>query len=295
MVVRAVIGSDSAWELPAVPSSVASMRRRAVAFAAAAGASELTVHALELAVSETVTNAVVHAYVGREPGVVRVRCWGDGGRMTVEVTDEGIGIGVEARRDSPGVGHGLALVGAVVRTLEVGRRTDGPGTIVAMTFGGAADRPEVLGFEPLCTLAIETLADASVVDVVSGGVLRRGSGEVAGDAELTAWLRNSLPPTKPGTATWAALREGGVHLVVHDPSVARSPGGTGEVLDLTWWVAVPLDGPDGTPAAMWGLGGRRGGRPVPSEDQLRALADAGRTDLAQEADRAALRARLAPG
>jgi anti-sigma regulatory factor (Ser/Thr protein kinase) len=297
-VVRAVIGSDSAWELPAVPTSVGSMRRRAVAFAAAAGASGVTLHALELAVSETVTNAVVHAYVGREPGLVRVRCWADGGHMTVEVTDEGIGIGVEARRDSPGVGHGLALVGAVVRTLEVGRRTDGPGTIVTMTFGGAAEQPEVRGLEPLCTLGIETLADASVVDVVSGGVLRRGSGEVAGDAELTAWLRSSLPPTKPGTATWAALREGGVHLVVHDPSVARSPGGTGEMLDLAWWVAVPLAGPDGAPAAMWGLGGRRDGRPVPSEGQLRALADAGRTDLTQEVNRAALRARLvrrAPG
>lgn len=278
-----------------MPTSVGSMRRHAVGYAVAAGASELTVHALELAVSETVTNAVVHAYVGREPGLVRVRCWGDGERMIVEVTDEGIGIGVEARRDSPGVGHGLALVGAVVRTLEVGRRTDGPGTIVTMTFGGAPDRPEVRDFEPLCTLAIETVADASVVDVVSGGVLRRGNGEVAGDPELTAWLRSSLPPTKPGTATWAALREGGVHLVVHDPSVARSPGGTGEVLDLNWWVAVPLIGPDGAPAAMWGLGGRQGGRPVPSEDQLRALGDAGRTDLAQEANRATLRARLARG
>ncbi len=80
--------------------------------------------------------------------------------------------------------------------------------------------------------------------------------------------------------------------MVHDPSVPRSPGGTGERLALTWWVAVPLEGSDGVPAALWGLGGRDGGRAVPSEQVIRALADAARTDLAQETQRAVLRARL---
>jgi hypothetical protein len=117
---------------------------------------------------------------------------------------------------------------------------------------------------------------------------------VAGDAALSDWLRGALPPAKPGTATWAALREGGVQLTIHDPSVARSPGGTGERLGLAWWVSVPLEGPDGAPMALWGLGGREGGRPVPSDAVLRALAEASRTDLAQAPQRAALRARLAP-
>jgi hypothetical protein len=122
--------------------------------------------------------------------------------------------------------------------------------------------------------------------------LRRLSAEVAGDAEATAWLRGGLPPAKPGTATWAALREGGARLVVHDPSVPRSPGGSGERLGLAWWVSVPLDGPDGAPMALWGLGGRDGGHPVPSSEVMRALADARRSDLTQEEQRAALRARL---
>ena len=163
-----------------------------------------------------------------------------------------------------------------------------------MSFAGAAQAPEVRGLEPLCALAVERVADASCLDVVSGGVLRRVTAEVAGDAELTAWLRQALPPAKPGTATWAALREGGAHLVVHDPSVARSPGGSGEKLGLAWWVSVPIEGPDGAPMALWGLGGRHGGRPVPAEDVLRALAEAGRTGLAQETERAVLRSRLAP-
>jgi serine/threonine-protein kinase RsbW len=288
--VQASTGSDpAAWELPAVASSVGPMRRHATAFAVAAGASENIVHAVELAVSETVTNAVIHAYVGREPGPVGVRCRGDDERMIVEVRDEGVG--VAARHDSPGVGHGLALVGALASTLEIGPRSDGPGTVVTMSFAGAAQAPEVRGLEPLCALAVESVADASCLDVVSGGVLRRVTAEVADDAELTAWLRQALPPAKPGTATWAALREGGAHLVVHDPSVARSPGGSGETLGLAWWVSVPIEGPDGAPMALWGLGGRQGGRPIPSADVLRALAEAGRADLAQETRRALL---LAP-
>jgi serine/threonine-protein kinase RsbW len=289
--VRGSTGSGAAWTLPAVPSTVGEMRRRAAAFASAVGASDEMTHAVALTVSETVTNAVIHAYAGREPGRVSVRCRADGDRLVVEVIDEGAG--VAARDDSPGMGHGLAVVGALAQTLKVEPMPDGPGTIVTMSFAAAAQPPEARGLEPLCALALESVADVSCLDVVSGGVLRRASAEVAGDPALTRWLRVAVPPAKPGTATWAALREGGARLVVHDPSVPRSPGGTGERLGLTWWVAVPLEGPDGTPAALWGLGGRDGGRPVPSEGVMRALADAARADLTEETQRAALRARLA--
>ena len=287
------ISSGDAWTLPAGPSAVGQLRRRAAAFASAMGVSEDIAYSVALAVSETVTNAVVHAYVGRERGSVTMSCRAEGERLVVEVVDEGIGI--DARDDSPGIGHGLATVGAVAQALEVARRHDGPGTIVTMTFAAVAARaPEATGLAPLAALALEGLADVSCVDVVSGGVLRRAAAEVAGDPALTAWLREAVPPAKPGTATWAALREGGAQLVVHDPSVPRSPGGTGETLGLTWWLALPLEGPDGSPAALWGLGGREGGRPVPSEDAIRTLTEAARTDLAQDSRRAALRARLAP-
>jgi serine/threonine-protein kinase RsbW len=289
--VRAVTGSGADWILPAVPSAVGQMRRRAADFAAALGVSDEMTQAVALAVSETVTNAVVHAYAGREPGRVRVSCRPEGAQLVVEIIDDGGG--VAARDDSPGAGQGLAIVAALAQTLEVAPRPDGPGTVVTMSFAAAAQPPEVPGLEPLCALALEGVADVSCLDVVSGGVLRRAAAEVAGDPALTTWLRGALPPAKPGTATWAALRHGGAQLVVHDPSVPRSPGGTGERLGLIWWVAVPLEGADGMPAALWGLGGRDGGRPVPSEDVMRTLADAGRTDLAQEAQRARLRARLA--
>ncbi len=284
-------GSEAAWSLPAVPSTVGQIRRRAAAFAAAAGASREITDAVALAVSETVTNVVVHAYLGRDPGLVSVRCRADGERLIVEVADEGVGVAV--RDDSPGVGHGLATVGALAQALEITSKPDGSGTVVTMSFAPATHRPAAPGLEPLCALALETIADVSCVDVVHGGVLRRAAAQVAGDQALTAWLQRAVPPAKPGSATWTALREGGVRLVVHDPGAPRSPGGTGERLDLAWWVAVPLEASGGAPAALWGLGGRDGGRPVPSDALLRVLVHAARTDLAQERHRAALRARLA--
>jgi anti-sigma regulatory factor (Ser/Thr protein kinase) len=285
------MGSSAAWTVRAEPSAVGEMRRHAAAFARAAGASEEMTSAVALAVSETVTNAVIHGYAGREPGEVSVRCRNEDGSLVVEVVDAGVG--VAARDDSPGVGHGLAMVGALVHTLDIAPTADGRGTVVSMSFAAAAQPLEVPGLEPLCALALESVADVSCLDLVSGGVLRRATAEVAGDPALTEWLRGAVPPAKPGTATWAAMREGGAHLVVHDPSVPRSPAGTGERLGLTWWIAVPLERSDATPSALWGLGGRDGGRPVPSEDVLRVLAEAAGTDLAQETERAVLRAQLA--
>jgi serine/threonine-protein kinase RsbW len=288
--VHASTESAADWTLPAVPAAIGQMRRHVAAFASAMGASEEMTDAAALAVSETVSNVVIHAYAGGEPGPVSVRCRADGARLVVEVIDDGAGVAV--RDDSPGLGHGLAMVGALAQSLEIASRTDGSGTIVTMSFSPAPVAPEMPGLEPLCALALEHVADASCVDVVSGGVLRRATAEVAGDPVLTRWLREAIPPAKPGTATWAALREGGAQLTVHDPSVPRSPGGSGEQLGLMWWVSIPLEGPDGMPAALWGLGGRAGGRPVPSEGVLRALAAAAHADLAQETQRAGLRARL---
>jgi anti-sigma regulatory factor (Ser/Thr protein kinase) len=276
--------------LPADPSAVSQLRRRAAEFASAAGASDEVTQAIALSVSETVTNAVVHAYDREDPGQVRVRCHVDGERFIVEVADEGAGIG--SRHGSPGIGHGLAMVGALVQTLDVAPGPDGRGTAVTMAFGPVPPPAAPPGLEMLCALALETVADVSCVDLVREGVLRRVAAEVADDPALTTWLRAALPPAKPGTATWLALREGGARLVVHDPTVPRSPGGTGERLNLTWWVAVALEKSDGTPAALWGLGGREGGHPVPSEDVIRIVADAARGDLAQPAERALLRGRL---
>jgi anti-sigma regulatory factor (Ser/Thr protein kinase) len=277
--------------LPADPSAVSRLRHRAVEFASTAGASDEVAQAIALAVSETVTNAVVHAYDAEDRGQVLVSCHVDGERFVVEVADKGVGIGSAHGR--PGIGHGLAMVGALAHALDIGPGPDGRGTAVTMGFGPVSLAAPPPGLEALCALALETLADVSCVDVVHEGVLRRVAAQVADDRALTSWLRAAVPPVKPGTATWSALREGGAHLVVHDPTVPRSPGGTGERLGLAWWVAVALEQPDRTPAALWGFGGRGRGHPVPSEEIIRVLADTTRGDLAQPAERALLRSRLA--
>ncbi len=287
----ASVRPDAAWVLPAEPSAVRELRHRAAEFASTSGASDEVTQAIALAVSETVTNAVVHAYDDENRGQVQVRCRVDGERFIVEVADEGAGIG--SGHGYPGIGHGLAMVGALADTLDIASGPDGRGTVVTMAFGSVQPAAAPPGLEMLCALALETIADVSNVDLVHEGVLRRAAAEVANDAALTAWLRSAVPPAKPGTATWSALRDGGAHLVVHDPTVPRSPGGTGERLDLTWWVAVALERSDGTRGAIWGLGGRAGGHAVPPEEVIRIFADAARSDLAQPAERAMLRAQLA--
>ena len=282
---------QACWTLPAEPKSVSRLRGHAAAFAKAAGAPAELQDAVALAVSETVTNVILHAYAGApEAGPVRVRCRLAEAQLVVEVSDDGVGMA--HREDSPGVGHGLAMVGAIAQALDVAPGAGGRGTTVTMTFATGTAPETAPGLEPLCRLALDTLADVSCIDLVRGGVLRRAAAEVLGDAGLTAWLRTATPPAKPGTATWAALREGGARLVIHDPTVARSPGGAGELLGLEWWVSVPLEGAAGAPQALWGLGGRAGGRPIPSPSTLDTLGGAARGDLADEAQRAALRARL---
>lgn len=277
--------------LPAAPAAVGQMRRRATEFAIAAGAAEEVVGRIAFAVSEAVTNVVLHAYTGQDgDGTVRVTCRVEGERVIVAVIDQGAGLA--PRRDSPGIGHGLTIVGALAETLDIVPGPDGRGTVVRMGFGPETPPEAPPGIEVLCALALETLADASCVDLVRDGVLRRASAEVVDEPDLSQWLRETAPPAKPGTATWAALREGGARLVIHDPAVPRSPGGPGERLGLTWWIAVALETAAGAPEALWGFGGRGGGRAVPSEKVLGILADAARGNLAHPAERAMLRGQL---
>ena len=64
--------------MPAEPATVGVLRRRAAGFVSAAGGSDDVTQAVALAVSETVTNAVLHAYDAEEGGQVRVSCHADG-------------------------------------------------------------------------------------------------------------------------------------------------------------------------------------------------------------------------
>jgi two-component sensor histidine kinase len=83
-----------------------------------------------LAVSEAVSNAVIHAFRGREPGTIQVRAFADGEEFVVSVTDDGVG--VSPNPDSPGMGLGLALIGSLSGAVEMFK--GGSGTTLVMRF-----------------------------------------------------------------------------------------------------------------------------------------------------------------
>lgn len=106
-----------AREWPALPPTVAAARAAAVEFAAAAGAGPAAVAAIKLAVSEAVTNIVLHAYRGLETGPVELVADCDTEIIEIAVTDQGIGM--VPRADSPGSGLGLPLIAQMTDTFEI--------------------------------------------------------------------------------------------------------------------------------------------------------------------------------
>lgn len=115
---------------PANPEAIASARRALSAFAAEAGADHRQVEAVRLAVSEAMTNAVLHAYHDA-PGDVHVTAALVSDELWVLVGDDGGGM--EARPDRPGLGLGLALISQVSDEMSVVARAGG-GTEVRMRF-----------------------------------------------------------------------------------------------------------------------------------------------------------------
>jgi anti-sigma regulatory factor (Ser/Thr protein kinase) len=106
----------------ATPEAVPALRHALVQFARNAGADTEQCEALRLAVSEAVTNVVLHAY-GSATGPVYVSASIAGSEMWVMVADDGRGITAPSSR--PGLGQGLALIGAVSDSITILRRGSG--------------------------------------------------------------------------------------------------------------------------------------------------------------------------
>lgn len=118
--------------LPAIPASVTALRHGVGDFAAGAGVGDPVLTGVKLAVSEAVTNAVVHAYVdAAAPGEVRVRACVRDGVLRVTVADDGCGM--VPRLDSPGLGVGLPFIAHIADTLDIDSG-DAGGTELRMTF-----------------------------------------------------------------------------------------------------------------------------------------------------------------
>jgi anti-sigma regulatory factor (Ser/Thr protein kinase) len=128
---------------PAVAETVPVARRALTDVAAAAGATGERLEEIRLAVSEALTNAVVHAYRGDEPGYFHVTAAVAAGDLWVLSSDDGRGL--HAFNDSRGLGIGLSLISGLSDDFAIVTRASG-GTEVQMRFDlnrSSTGEPEV--------------------------------------------------------------------------------------------------------------------------------------------------------
>lgn len=129
-------------EFHAIPGNLGFARVAAASFAAGLGFTVEELEDIKLAVSEAVSNCIVHAYPGANgaPGTVCMSmqiCESD---IKISVEDKGVGIAdlLTARTpgmttDSQRLGMGFTLMEALADNLDV-TSEPGVGTCVAMTF-----------------------------------------------------------------------------------------------------------------------------------------------------------------
>lgn len=124
-------GETFSESYPAVPQAVADARNALTDFARDAGADEERLEAVRLATSEAVTNAVMHAYEGGEPGTVQVNASYVENELWLLIADAGNGL--RPRSNSPGLGLGLALIAQLADEFQILSRGSG-GTELRLRF-----------------------------------------------------------------------------------------------------------------------------------------------------------------
>jgi serine/threonine-protein kinase RsbW len=122
--------------LPVRSETVRVGRRAAAQFAEEVGCGDETLWKVRVAVSEAITNVVLHAHpqppAEGEPVPHLVLAAEAGvGSCTISISDDGIGL--QARSDSPGLGLGLGLIARSCEELSFDAGSDG-GTTVRMRF-----------------------------------------------------------------------------------------------------------------------------------------------------------------
>lgn len=125
-------GPSFELELPAVAASVATGRHAVRKFCVG---QPLDHGKIAIAVSEALTNVVVHAYRDSGVGPMRVSATMLAGVLTVVVSDDGQGM--TPRYDSPGMGMGLLLIDQLAGAVEVD--SDRSGTRLEMRFARGAE------------------------------------------------------------------------------------------------------------------------------------------------------------
>ena len=120
-------------ETQATADAVGPLRRWIEELCAAGDVSPRRCADVALAVSEALSNVVMHAYVDRrEPGSMRLKALLADHRLLVDVEDDGVGF--RPRVDSPGGGMGLALMALLAEDLQLAPGPQGRGAHVRMAF-----------------------------------------------------------------------------------------------------------------------------------------------------------------
>lgn len=129
-------GKGFSQTYPAVADSVPSARTELTEFVAEAGAGGERLEAIRLAVSEAVTNGVLHAYNGSN-GSIHVSASQAGEELWLFIADDGSGL--RPRGPHSGLGLGLALIAQLADEFQILSRSTG-GTELRMQFK-LANRP----------------------------------------------------------------------------------------------------------------------------------------------------------
>lgn len=269
-------GPDGRFErrAPAVAEQVPRLRSELVAWTQEQGLSEEQRAAVRLAVSEALTNAVMHAFIDRAPGTVHLVAEPGTDVLVVRVADDGRGMG--PRPDSPGMGMGVPIIGKLCTAVDLAPGPGGAGTEVRMVFdvpgltahAASATDPaqEILAaltrmgsgeafvaddIVALADLLVPRLADlCSVALLDASGAGRRVGARVARpdgtpDHEAAAWVM-AFPLDAPGSPSVRAASTGQTSITPVDRAFAEAvspdPQRAQELLDLglAWWAAVPL-------------------------------------------------------
>jgi anti-sigma regulatory factor (Ser/Thr protein kinase) len=122
---------SSRWEIPADPRHIGVVRHQVATFASCAGMGSHALTDVQVAVSDAVTNAILHSSAERDAGCVRIVAEEVGDELIVRVRQGGSG--TRDRPICPVLGPRVSMIASLAQVFGV-RRCEGGATELSMHF-----------------------------------------------------------------------------------------------------------------------------------------------------------------